>query len=94
MNEDEELRVSEYCTIDIFLKCTNSYSILFKIEDKGEDSCNFKFYLSRRKRATTLTLGWNAIAVTKSICWKQQRHSLLDMCHNLTVLSIEEESKK
>lgn len=30
-----------------------------------------------------LTLGWKAIAVTKSTCWKQQRHSFLDMCHNL-----------
>lgn len=34
------------------------------------------------------------MAVTKSICWKQHRHSLLDMCHNLTVLSMDEESKK
>lgn len=30
-----------------------------------------------------LTLGWKAIAVTKSMCWKQQRHSFLEMCHNL-----------
>lgn len=34
------------------------------------------------------------MAVTKSMCWKQQRHSLLDMCHNLTVLSMEDESRK
>lgn len=66
--------------------------MFYKITHTGEDS--YKFCLSRRKRPTALTLGWNAIAVTKSICWKQQRHSLLDMCHNLTVLSIEEESKK
>lgn len=31
----------------------------------------------------SLTLGWKQIAVTKSICWKQQRHSDLEMCHNL-----------
>lgn len=34
------------------------------------------------------------MAVTKSMCWKQQRHSLLEMCHSRTVLSMEEESRK
>ena len=33
-------------------------------------------------------LGWKQIAVTKSICWKQQRHSRLEICHNRTVLSM------
>jgi hypothetical protein len=32
-----------------------------------------------------LTLGWNTIAVTKSICWKQHKHSVLEMCHNLEI---------
>lgn len=41
-----------------------------------------------------LTLGWNAMAVTKSMCWKQHRHSRLDMCHNRTVLSMDEDSRK
>jgi hypothetical protein len=40
------------------------------------------------------SLGWKAIAVTKSTCWKQHKHSLRDMCHNLTVLSIDEERRK
>jgi len=31
----------------------------------------------------SLTLGWKQIAVTKSMCWKQQRHSDREMCHNL-----------
>ena len=32
---------------------------------------------------TLLTLGWKAMAVTKSTCWKQHKHSLREMCHNL-----------
>lgn len=47
-----------------------------------------------RFKTIQLTLGWKAMAVTKSMCWKQHRHSLLDMCHNLTVLSMEEDSRK
>ena len=49
-----------------------------------------------RQRETDhrLTLGWKAMAVTKSMCWKQHRHSLLEMCHRRTVLSIDEESRK
>ena len=33
-------------------------------------------------------LGWKTMAVTKSMCWKMQRHSSLLMCHSLTVLSM------
>ncbi len=39
-------------------------------------------------------LGWKARAVTKSMCWKQQRHSRRVMCHRRTVLSIEELRRK
>jgi hypothetical protein len=28
------------------------------------------------------------MAVTKSMCWNTQRHSFLEICHNLTVLSM------
>lgn len=45
-------------------------------------------------RALALTLGWKAMAVTKSICWKQQRHSRLDMCHKRTVLSMDDDNRK
>lgn len=45
-------------------------------------------------KRSRLTLGWKAMAVTKSMCWKQHRHSLLDMCHNLTVLSMDDERRK
>ena len=38
--------------------------------------------------------GWKASAVTKSMCWKQQRHSRREMCQRRTVLSIEEVSRK
>ena len=41
-----------------------------------------------------ITLGWKAIAVTKSMCWKQQRHSFREMCQSRTVLSIDEERTK
>ena len=41
-----------------------------------------------------VTLGWNTIDVTKSICWKVQRHSLRDTCHSRTVLSMEDDKIK
>ena len=40
------------------------------------------------------TLGWKAMAVTKSMCWKQHRHSFLEACQSRTVLSIDEERMK
>ena len=39
-------------------------------------------------------LGWKARAVTKSMCWKQHRHSRLEICHKRTVLSMEELKRK
>jgi hypothetical protein len=41
-----------------------------------------------------VTLGWKTIDVTKSICWKVQRHSLRDTCHSRTVLSMEDDKIK
>lgn len=40
------------------------------------------------------SLGWNAIEVTKSRCWKAHRHSDRETCHRRTVLSIEDERRK
>lgn len=51
-------------------------------------------YVRSGRGGSALTLGWKAIAVTKSMCWKQQRHSRRDMCQRRTVLSMDDDSRK
>src|SRR3954447_18110680 len=52
------------------------------------------FVSSDPARKNRSSRGWNCIEVTKSLCWKQQRHSGRDMCHSRTVLSIDEDRRK
>lgn len=46
---------------------------------------------ARKKRSSR---GWKEMEVTKSECWKEQRHSERETCQRRTVLSMEEESRK
>ena len=48
-----------------------------------EKPLNLLHHCNNCKQEQWLTLGWKQIAVTKSICWKQHRHSDLEICHNL-----------